>query len=276
MSLLAWNCRGLANPSTVRFLKKITRQIRPSLIFLSEMLVLKNKVEDVCRKINYAGYWAIDVNGHSGGLALFWKNEGGVPVIGESQNYIDFEVENDQIGRWRYTGFYGCPERSRRRDSWSILRALADVSRFPWCIIGDFSDIMFIDEKRGGRMHPRSLMEGFVQTVGGCGLVDLGFEGEKFTWESFCGKHNWVQERLDRGLANQAWCELFPSTVVKVLEISTSDHLPLHVQLNRQVFVQRVSRFRFENVWLKETECVNLLKNSWECTAGQGIIKKIN
>lgn len=70
-------------------------------------------------------------------------------------------------------------------------------------------------------------MEGFVQTVGDCGLIDLGYEGEKFTWESFRGKDNWVQERLDRGLANQPWCELFPAAIVQVLDVSTSDHLPL-------------------------------------------------
>lgn len=90
-------------------------------------------------------------------------------------------MENDQIRRWRYTGFYGCPERSRRRESWSILRELVDVSRLAWCIIGDFNDIMCIDEKREGKMHPRSLMQGFVQTVDECGLIDLGFEGDKFT-----------------------------------------------------------------------------------------------
>ncbi|XP_074337494.1 uncharacterized protein LOC141674688 [Apium graveolens] len=260
MSLLSWNCRGLAKPHTVRFLKEIVRQLRPGLIFLSETLVHKNKVEEVCKKIDYVGYRSVDVNGDSGGLALFWKNEGSVQTMGSDHHYIDFEVENNQIGRWHYTGFYGCPERHRRRESWEVLRGLSNTSMLPWCNLGDFNDLISIDEKSGGNQHSRSLIEGFVQTVDDCGLLDLGFEGEKFTWERCHGKYNWVQERLDRGLANRSWCELFPFAVVKVLEVSTSDHLPLFLQLNKQVFVPRVNHFKFENIWLKESEFINLVK----------------
>lgn len=59
-----------------------------------------------------------------------------------NNHFIDFEVDNEQIGRWRYTGFYGCPERNRRRESWEIIRRLADKSTLPWCIIGDFNELM--------------------------------------------------------------------------------------------------------------------------------------
>lgn len=70
---------------------------------------------------------------------------------------------------------------------------------------------MFADEKRGGKDHPRICLNGFTDTITDCGLVDLGFVSEKYTWERFRGKENWVQERLDRGLANQEWCNMFPS-----------------------------------------------------------------
>lgn len=66
MSFLAWNCRRLANPQAVRFLKEITNQLRPNLIFLSETLVLKNKVEEVCKSIYYNGCFVIDAHGHGG------------------------------------------------------------------------------------------------------------------------------------------------------------------------------------------------------------------
>lgn len=71
--------------------------------------------------------------------------------------------------------------------SWELLRSLATKSNLPWCVIGDFSDMMFIDEKRGGREHPRNLLEGFAETVYDCGLHDLGFVGEKFMWEKSRG-----------------------------------------------------------------------------------------
>lgn len=56
----------------------------------------------------------MDAHGHGGGLALFWKNAGGVSIGSSSLNYIDFEVYHEQLGRCRYTGFYGHPERNKR------------------------------------------------------------------------------------------------------------------------------------------------------------------
>lgn len=143
----------------------------------------------------------VEARGHSGGLALLWKNEGSCQVKGSGTNFIDFEVENDQVGRWRYAGYYGCPKRSRR-ISWDILRGLAGESLLPWCILGDFNDMMDVGEKRGCREQPLSLLSGFTEALHDCGLVDLGFVGEKFTWERSREKANWVQGRLDRACAN--------------------------------------------------------------------------
>ncbi|KAK1354012.1 hypothetical protein POM88_047268 [Heracleum sosnowskyi] len=262
MSLLVWNCRGLANPRTIRFLKEIVKHNRPSLIFLSETLVKKNKVDQFCKSIHYAGSFAVESQGRGGGLALIWKNEGGVEIKGSCNHYIDFEVYCEQVGRWRYTGYYGCPERSRRRESWRMLRELASRSNLPWCVIGDFNDMMFVNEKRGGRVQPRWLLDGFSEAVNACGLVDLGFKGCEFTWERSRGNTEWVQERLDRGLANKGWRSLFPEAEVQVLEVSTSDHLPLLLQLKRMVYVKKKKRFRFENMWIQEEECYSLIYNS--------------
>lgn len=70
MSLLVWNCRGLANPRTVRILCEITKQLRPNIIFLSETLVQTKKMEKVSKQLGFARYFAVDIQGHSGGLAL--------------------------------------------------------------------------------------------------------------------------------------------------------------------------------------------------------------
>lgn len=149
----------------------------------------------------------VDAVGHSGGLAQLWKNVGGCTIIEINKHFIDFEVENDQVGRWRYTGFYGCPEHGRLYESWSLIRYPAAKSSLLWCIIGDFNDLLFTDEKRGekrgGRDHPRSCLLGFGNAIRDSELMDLGFVGEKFTWEKSRGKVNWVQERLDRGFANK-------------------------------------------------------------------------
>lgn len=70
-------------------------------------------------------------------------------MTGGSLHFIDFEVENEFVGRRRYTGFYGCLERGRRHESWNTIRTLASKSDLPWYIIGDFNDLMFADENKG-------------------------------------------------------------------------------------------------------------------------------
>lgn len=77
--------------------------------------------------------------------------------------------------------FYGCTESGRRRESWDLIRDLASRSSIPWCIIGDFNDMMFAHEKTGGQRHLKGLLKGFSETVNECGLVDLGFVGIQFT-----------------------------------------------------------------------------------------------
>ncbi|XP_074342384.1 uncharacterized protein LOC141679922 [Apium graveolens] len=275
MSLIAWNCRGLGSPRTVRFLREITQQIKPSFIFLSETLAKKSRVIEVCKTINYAGCWVVESQGQSGGLALIWKNEGSCTLRESNTHFIDFEVENEQVGRWRYTGFYGCPEWGRKRESWNVLRTLAEKSNLPWCVIGDFNNLMYANEKRGGPEYPRSMLTGFVETLMECNLMDLGFTGERYTWEKSRGTSHWVQERLDRGVATQAWSDLFPDAEIKVLEVAPSDHLPLNLQLNRQVYMPKAKRFRFENVWIKEKDCLQLIKNSWASTEGETIMSRI-
>lgn len=122
MSLIAWNCQGLANPCTIRFLKEIINQYRPSVVFLSETFVKIEKIEKIKKQVGFAGCFGVDVQGHGGGVALLWKNEGGIMVTKSCNNFIDFEVVNENLGRWRYTGYYGFPEREKCRfmdnDSW--------------------------------------------------------------------------------------------------------------------------------------------------------------
>lgn len=106
-------------------------------------------------------------------------------------------------------------------------------------------------------------------------MLDLGFIGDKYTWDKSRGTDNWIQERLDRGLATQEWSNLFPSAEVHVLEVAPSDHLPLYLQLNKRVYLPRSKRFKFENVWLKEKDCVNMVKENWSYMEDHEILEKL-
>lgn len=139
-------------------MKEITQNKKPNIIFLCETLATKQKIKELCRVLHFAEYVDVDVQGRSGGVALLWRNKGGCKVLEATRNYIDFEVEHNEIGKWRYTGFYRFPERQRRRESWEMLRRLKDKSTLPWCVLGDFNDMMYTHENRGGRSQPLNLL----------------------------------------------------------------------------------------------------------------------
>ena len=84
---------------------------------------------------------------------------------------------------WNFTGFYGHPDASKRVEAWALLKHLAHMDSALWVCIGDFNEILTLEEKWGGRGHPNSQMEAFQQTLENCGLSDLGYWGPKFTWE---------------------------------------------------------------------------------------------
>ncbi|KAL8127738.1 hypothetical protein AgCh_014603 [Apium graveolens] len=92
-----------------------------------------------------------------------------------------------------------------------LIRELSGASSLPWCIIGDFNEIMSLEEKRGGQSHLSALIDGFSEVIMECGLVDLGFLGDIFTWERSRGTERWIQERLDRALATKEWMDMFNS-----------------------------------------------------------------
>lgn len=133
---------------------------------------------------------------------------------------------------------------------------------------------MVADEKQGGRPHPRALLEGFTEVVNECQLLGLGYTGTKFTWEKSRGTERWIQERLDRGLANQQCRDLFPAAET-VLEVTTSDHLPLSLQLNKQIYVPRRPRFRFENMWIRDKDYLSIIQECWNAMNGNDIMEKI-
>jgi len=98
------------------------------------------------------------------------------------QNHIDVEVDDLLIGKWRLTGFYGSPENGRRKESWAFLKNLAGTSSLPWCVIGDFNDILSSEEKKGRSERAPWLICGFRQAVLDAGLFDLHMTGYAFTW----------------------------------------------------------------------------------------------
>ncbi|CAN1848530.1 hypothetical protein LINPERHAP1_LOCUS38966 [Linum perenne] len=71
MIVLCWNCRGLGQPQEVRVVDELVRAHRPDVVILIETLCSKQRIKEVRRKLKFEGCFAVDVEGHNGGLGVF-------------------------------------------------------------------------------------------------------------------------------------------------------------------------------------------------------------
>lgn len=173
MNVVSWNCRGLGNSHAVRVLRDVIKSHKPDILFLMETLSNKEKINVMCDKLGFDNHLAVECVGRSGGVALCWKSKVKCCVNSYSNNFIEVEIMNGSMTKWRLTGFYGFLDRARRRESWKLLKSLADKSNLPWVVIGHFNDMLSINDKKGNHDHPQALLDGFKCTIEDCNLIEL-------------------------------------------------------------------------------------------------------
>ena len=154
MSCIVWNCRGLGNQLAVQELVELVQAKAPSVVFLAETLADEARLDYVKDRIRFDKKFFVQRINKGGGLVLFWKFGTEVDVVSSSLNHIDATINKNFEGAWRFTGFYGEPETSRRHESWDLLRHLHRQSSLPWLCAGDFNELTKQSEKSGGRLRP--------------------------------------------------------------------------------------------------------------------------
>ncbi|KAK1379690.1 hypothetical protein POM88_026434 [Heracleum sosnowskyi] len=235
MNALAWNCQGLGSPGKIQFLQSVTRSEKPNFVFLSETISSYEKMEKLCHKLGYEGFLAVEPQGRSGGIAMFWKGVDNVNLLSLSRSHIDVSVTKMNLDNWRLTGIYGEPDRAQRSKTWELLRNLSRDANLPWCLVGDFNNVKSQEEKKGGPPYPNHLIEGFNECLQDTDLQDLDIIGHQFTWERGRNTAHWVEIRLDRVLVNSQWLRMFEMSKVYNLEGSPSDHSPLLLVPEEQI-----------------------------------------
>ncbi|CAM8921539.1 unnamed protein product [Rhodiola kirilowii] len=261
MSLIAWNCRGLGTPLAIRALKDVINTSKSQIIGLVETKATKKRCEAVRLRLGFKCCFSVPARGRSGGLALFWNNPDEVSICNFSFFHIDFMVH--MAIPFRATLFYGAPKASLRRRSWDLLRQLSGLSPAPWCILGDFNEVLNFSEASQNASRRTTAILQFRSAVEDCNLSDLGFKGHQFTYSNRRKADRETRCRLDRALANAPWLQLFPNAVVHHLSTFHSDHSPILLNL-RPVCRRSPRLFRYEAMWAKDPRFKELLKSLWE------------
>ncbi|KAL9665704.1 hypothetical protein QQ045_000023 [Rhodiola kirilowii] len=107
------------------------------------------------------------------------------------------------------TLFYGNPRVQDRVCSWNPQRQLKKELSVPWVVVGDLNEIAHSWEMSSTRGREMWQMRNFKECLVDCGLSDLNYKGESFTYTNRRKGEQEVRARLDRAMANHKCRELF-------------------------------------------------------------------
>lgn len=132
---------------------------------------------------------------------------------------------------WRFSGIYGQPKDHLQFQTWELLHHLHNCDTSAWVIGGDLNEVLWDAKKQGGMARSFDLMSNFRSALHDCGLRDLDFTGDVFTWCNRRPGDDRIYERLDRFAGNEEFCKLFPQHQVFNLNWACSDHRPVELSL---------------------------------------------
>lgn len=84
-------------------------------------------------------------------------------------------------------------------------------------------------------------MEAFRDALDMCGLLDISYIGNSWTFEKKVAGGTYTRVRLDKAVANPAWSLAFPAAVLKHKFAVTSDHVPINIQYVHGATCRRAS-----------------------------------
>ncbi|KAK9911160.1 hypothetical protein M0R45_035082 [Rubus argutus] len=275
MKLLSWNVRGLTGSRTRCALGNLLREHKPVIVFLMETNLEVDQMISVSSVFNFSCFVVGRTETGGGGLALLWESGWNFHVITSSIGHIDGLVSSPDNVVYRLIGFYGHPSTQLRSQSWELLRRISSSIASDWFVFGDFNEILFVDEKNGRRVRPLGQILRFRAVIEECGLTSVPFEGYPFTWSNGRVGEDLVEERIDRGFANFELMHKYSHIFCSHLIPKCSDHRPLLFQLLSDSQwtasqMRKRRRFQFEEVWVSDNACQEVIKHSWALSKNSG------
>jgi hypothetical protein len=156
------------------------------------------------------------------------------------------------------TNIYGPCDSSEKADFINWSYNLDTSLMVDWLLVGDFNLIRSPEDrnKPGGNVAEMLLFNDLIQHLD---LVDIPFEGRKFTWCNM--QEDPLLEKLDWVFTSTSWTLSYPATCVRPLARPISDHVPYVVQV--ETHIPRASIFKFENYWADFPGFLEVVQQHW-------------
>ncbi|XP_057739874.1 uncharacterized protein LOC130956971 [Arachis stenosperma] len=162
---------------------------------------------------------------------------------------------------------YGAHSREEKSHVWEELSYIAGLCQVPSCFMGDFNEIVSVEEWKGTVSLPLSAddFRGWIQDMH---LVDLPLTDRKFTW--FRGRSC---NRIDRAMVSVEWLKEFPETRLRGGPRGMSDHSPLIVEDGKMRGGPRP--FRSLDSWFTHEGFLRMVKEEWRSLGELGFTDKL-
>lgn len=128
-----------------------------------------------------------------------------------------------------------------------------------WVLVGDFNCVLKADEWSSGV----GVSTSFIDWEDRRGLIDHGYSGQPFTLNYGSSLETRRAARLDCGLGDMGWRQLFSEAHVHHLGYPLSDHCSVLVSL-QAADISRIGfrPFKFQAAWLRHDALFDWLR--WE------------
>jgi hypothetical protein len=265
MRILVWNCRGAGNPNFCRNFADLLRSHRPSIAVLVETRISGQRAEDISSMLGFNRVCRSEAVGFRGGIWLLWNSgEVSLDVLMVTDQAIHASVQvSPSKPHWLLSAVYASPHLDTRLNFWDQLANFASTHNAHWVVAGDFNDILSSHEKFSSSPANPKRISAFHNCLNTCNLLDLGFNGPRFTWTNKRDR-GLVMERLDRFFCNPSWQQLFEESTVLHLPRVHSDHTPILLDTEPAQHHFGDRPFRFETIWLTDPSFPKLVHESWQ------------
>ncbi|KAM0902952.1 hypothetical protein ACQ4PT_018963 [Festuca glaucescens] len=137
---------------------------------------------------------------------------------------------------------------------------------------GSYMRVRVEDEHIGPSDQSEAQINAFRDCLQDYELMDIGFEGPKFTWSNRQEADTHVKVRLDRAVANGDFSRIFEDCAVENIITTSSHHYAILIALERdsmQIKEPPVQQnFIYEAMWLRAPDYKDVLESAWSAGAG--------
>ncbi|XP_021861101.2 uncharacterized protein [Spinacia oleracea] len=215
MKLVVWNVRGASKNDFIPYSWDIISNHKPSIFIILESKNDEDRAQSVAKFLGFDKVIVVPAEGRRGGVWMFY-NPNIVSLITHHEKtpsyfHALFKLNPNQP-EVLIAGIYAPSTSTKRHELWHELQASLPPPSTPWLVLGDLNEVTNQAEKSGGRAFRSSQCSQLHLLADAASLVDLGYNGNPFTWSNAREGLELIRERLDKALSNPSWLNTYPNT----------------------------------------------------------------